>query len=126
MGQAKMDGNGLMQRVREAHALVGNLAEEFVRMEEKYKEDFWNGSDFFDLTGGFLTSIKVMGFDIENDSLGEKLANAIRDNDVPGMSRYRFELMSNIKKLNGSKRSGYMFFIFWPRLHMALNAEQNA
>jgi hypothetical protein len=40
------------------------------------------------------------------------------------MSRYRFELMSNFRKLNGSKRSGYAFFVFWPQLHTALVTEE--
>ena len=123
MGSAMFEGVNIMQRVRDAHGLVGNLAEELVRMEADDKDGFWAGSDFFDLMASFLASIKAMGFEIEPDSFGNKLVYAIRDQDAPQMSRYRFELMSNFRKLNGSKRSGYAFFVFWPQLHTALNAE---
>ena len=117
-----MDGGGLMQRIREAHALVGNLGEELVRMEQEDKDGFWAGSDFFDLTLSFIASIKAFGFDIERESQGEKLIDAIQQQDAPLMSRFRFEITNNVKRLVGSKRSGYMFFIFWPALHTTLNA----
>ena len=123
MGSAMMEGVNIMQRVRDAHGLVGNLAEELVRMESEDKDGFWAGSDFFDLMVSFLASLQAIGFDIEKESQGEKLADAIRSQDAPLMSRFRFEIMSNFKRLNGSKLSGYAFFVFWPQLHTALNTE---
>ncbi len=122
MGSA-IEGVNIFQRVREAHTLVGNLADELVRMEAEDTESFWQGSDFFDLTWSFLASLKVMGFEIEVASLGRQLADAMEQEDAFRMSRYRFEVTSNVKKLAGAKRSGYMFFLFWPALHTALNAE---
>ncbi|RJX30217.1 MAG: hypothetical protein C4516_10205 [Oxalobacter sp.] len=122
MGSA-IEGVNIMQRIRDAHTLVGNLAEELIRMENEDKDGFWSDSDFFDLTWSFLASLKAMGFEIEPESFGEKLINAMNQDDVFQMSRFRFELMSNIRKLQGAKRSGYMFFVFWPQLHTALNAE---
>jgi hypothetical protein len=122
MGSA-IEGVNIMQRVRDAHTLVGNMAEELVRMEFEDKEAFWSGSDFFDLTWSFLASLKVMGFEIEPESYGGKLVDAMNQDDTFQMSRFRFELMSNVRKLQGAKRSGYMFFVFWPSLHTALNTE---
>lgn len=122
MGSA-IEGVNIMQRVREAHILVGNLADELVRMEVEDTDNFWQGSDFFDLTWSFLASIKVMGFEIETESFGRQLVEAMEQDDAFRMSRYRFEITSNVKKLVGAKRSGYMFFVFWPQLHTALNAE---
>jgi hypothetical protein len=122
MGSA-IEGVNIMQRVRDAHTLVGNMAEELVRMETDDKDSFWSGSDFFDLTWSFLASLKVMGFEIEQESFGGKLVDAMDQDDTFQMSRFRFELMSNIRKLQGAKRSGYMFFVFWPALHTALNTE---
>lgn len=118
-----IEGVNIMQRIRDAHGLVGNLAEELVRMEAEDKDGFWAGSDYFDLVSSFLASIKAIGFEIEKESQGEKLAEAIRQQDTPLMSRFRFEIMSNVKRLAGSKRSGYMFFVFWPALHTTLNTE---
>ena len=122
MGSA-IEGVNVFQRIREAHTLVGNLADELVRMEAEDADGFWQGSDFFDLTWSFLASSKVMGFEIEAESLGRQLVEAIEQEDMFRMSRYRFEITSNVKKLMGAKRSGYMFFLFWPALHTALNAE---
>ena len=122
MGSA-IEGVNVFQRIREAHTLVGNLADELVRMETEDADGFWQGSDFFDLTWSFLASIKVMGFEIEAESLGRQLLEAMEQEDMFRMSRYRFEITSNVKKLMGAKRSGYMFFLFWPALHTALNAE---
>ncbi len=122
MGSA-IEGVNIFQRVREAHTLVGNLADELVRMEAEDAENFWQGSDFFDLTWSFLASLKVMGFEIEAESLGRQLVEAMEQEDMFRMSRYRFEITSNVKKLMGGKRSGYMFFLFWPALHTALNTE---
>jgi len=113
----------MMQRIRDAHTLVGNLGEELVRMELEDKDGFWSGSDFFDLTLSFTASIKAFGFDFEMESQGKKLLDAIQQQDAPLMSRFRFEITNNVKRLAGSKRSGYMFFIFWPQLHTALNTE---
>ena len=124
MGSASYEGGNVMQRVRDAHGLVANFAEELIRMESDEKDAFWSGSDFYDLTAMFLASLKATGFEIEHDSFGSRLAQAIREDDGFGMSRFRFELMSNIRKLHGGKRSGYMFFVFWPRLHAALVAEE--
>ena len=118
-----IEGTNIFQRIREAHTLVGNLADELVRMEAEDADGFWQGSDFFDLTWSFLASIKVMGFEIEAESLGRQLLEAMEQEDMFRMSRYRFEITSNVKKLMGAKRSGYMFFLFWPALHTALNAE---
>ena len=123
MGAIAAEGVNIMQSVRDAHALVGNLAEEMVRMEAEDSEGFWQGSDFFDLATMFLASLKMVGFEIEPDSLGGKLAAAMQQEDVFGKSRYRFEITSNVKKLIGAKRSGYMFFVFWPQLHTALVSE---
>ena len=86
-----------MQRVRDAHGLVGNLAEELVRMEADDKDSFWSGSDFFDLSLSFIASIKTFGFEIEKESQGEQLLGAIQQQDAPLMSRFRFEIMSNVK-----------------------------
>lgn len=120
---SSIEGINILQSVRDAHALAGNLAEELVRMEAEDKEGFWQGSDFFDLATMFFVSLKAVGFEIEPDSLGGQLAEAIQVDDPFRMSRFRFEITSNVKKLFGTKRSGYMFFVFWPRLHTALNAE---
>ena len=109
MGSA-IDSVHIMQRVREAHALAGNLAEELVRMEAEDKDGFWHGSDFFDLAQMFLVSLKAIGFDIETGSLGDQLSEAMQDDDPFRKSRFRFEITSNVKKLSGGKRSGYMFF----------------
>ena len=123
MGSSMIEGVNIMQRVRDAHGIVGNLAEELVRMEADDKDSFWSGSDFFDLSLSFIASIKTFGFEIEKESQGEQLLGAIQQQDAPLMSRFRFEIMSNVKRLAGSKRSGYMFFVFWPQLHTALNTE---
>lgn len=104
-----MDSTSLMQRIRDAHALVGNLGEELVRMELEDKNGFWSGSNFFDVALNFIVSIKTVGFDIEKESQGEKLLDAIRRQDAPLMSRFRFEITNNVKRLTGNKRSGYMF-----------------
>ncbi len=122
MGSSIEEGN-IMQRIRDAHTLAGNLAEELVRMEGEDKDGFWQGSDFFELTSLFLASLKALGFEIEPGSPGSQLAEAIRQEDAFGMSRFRFEIMSNLNRLAGTKRSGYMFFLFWPQLHSALNTE---
>lgn len=124
MSAVAAEGVNIMQSVRDAHALVGNLAEELVRMEAEDGAGFWQGSDFFDLATMFLASLKMAGFEIEPDSLGSKLAEAMRGEDFFGKSRYRFEITSNVKKLVGAKRSGYMFFVFWPQLHAALVTEE--
>jgi hypothetical protein len=119
MGSA-IEGVNIIQRVREAHTLAGNLAEEVVRMESDDGQGFWHGSDFFDVAGMFLVSLKALGFELEPGSLGHQLAEAMQQDDPFRKSRFRFEITSNLKKLSGGKRSGYMFFVFWPALHTAL------
>lgn len=120
---SSIEGVNILQRVRDAHTLAANLAEELVRMEAEAGDGFWQGSDFFDLATMFLASLKMVGFEIEPESLGGLLAEAIQQEDPFRKSRFRFEITSNVKKLSGTKRSGYMFFVFWPQLHTALNAE---
>ncbi len=109
-----------MQSIREAHRLSGNLAEELIRLESEQREDYWSDGDFFDIMAGFLASIKAMGFEIETNSLGERLRSAMQNNAEAEMARFRFEITTNLKKLSGGKLSGYMFFVFWPNLHAAL------
>lgn len=114
-----------MLLIREALGLATNLADELVRMEAE-SGDFWTGDDFFDVVSGFVSSIRQMrGFEIEEGSPGRRLADAIESGDRSGMSRHRFEIMSNLKALSGARRGGYMFFVFWPKLHLALAAGQN-
>ena len=115
-----MSAPNLMQSIREAHRLAGNLAKELVRMEKEDSDDYWSGQDFFDVMTGFLASIKAIGFEIEAASLGARLRDAMQNNAEIEMSRFRFEITSNLKKLSGGKLSGYMFFVFWPALHSAL------
>lgn len=120
-----MSESNLTQSIREAHRLAGNLAEELVRLENEQTNDYWSGHAFFDVMAGFLTSFKAIGFEIESASLGGYLREAIQNNAEAVKSRFRFEITSNLKTLTGGKRSGYMFFVFWPKLHSALvNQEQ--
>lgn len=114
-----------MLLIREAIGLASNLADELVRMEAEGGE-FWSGDDFYIVVSSFVSSIKqYRGIEIEEDSPGSKLANAIERHDKAEMSRHRFEIMSNLKALSGTKRGGYMFFAFWPKLHLALTASQD-
>lgn len=118
-----MDEVNLVQLVREAIKLAGSLGEELVKMEAESgaKGDFWRGDDFFVVISTFLSSLKqYRGFEIESGSFGSKLADAMTREDSAEMSRYRFEIMSNLKTLSDGKRSSYMFFVFWPKLHLAL------
>jgi hypothetical protein len=110
--------------LREAIGIAGRLAEELVRLEA-VSENFWAGEDFYDLVSGFIASIKAYcGFEVEGGSPGSLLADAMAHGDRAGMSRHRFEIMSNLKALSGANRGGYMFFVFWPKLHLALTAER--
>lgn len=119
-----MNGVNPLLLVREAISLSGNLAEELISMESE-SGDFWSSNDFYHVMSNFISSIRQLrGFEIEEDSPGSRLADAIECEDKMAMSRYRFEIMSNLKALSGAKRKGYMFFVFWPKLHLALAAGQ--
>lgn len=116
-------GELLMEKIRTAYSLSAQLADTLAQRPILEGKDIQSAREFGILMSSFIQSLEsTMGVQIEDGSIGRKLADAFSRRDFDDVSDIQIPVMKKVHQLSGAERSDYVFQLFWPMIHKGLSA----